>query len=337
MKELVVFLLLSSFEVLTNIPQQDISNADADIEECKGLDTPVVNTIPPARWAHQMTYDEANSRILLFGGSHGDIILGDLWSWDGSTWKKITAAGPPDINKGVFVYDANRKTSVLFGGADSEDKNVSDTWEWNGRKWEQLKVKGPEARVHALGTYDSKNKVVLIFGGFGLSGVLDDTWAFDGKEWKQMNADGPANCLPHGMVYDEVREAIIMITVMLNPDPSTGKPINEMWEWTGAAWKKLSNTAPSINGLQAFASFGKNDILLFDGSDVAGNKGTTWKYSSNKWEKVSNSGPGIRMGHLMVYDKKRKRIVLFGGGKANGKERYNDTWEWDGKEWKEIK
>ncbi|MES1220504.1 MAG: kelch repeat-containing protein, partial [Bacteroidota bacterium] len=35
--------------------------------------------------------------------------------------------------------------------------------------------------------------------------------------------------------------------------------------------------------------------------------------------------------------KKRNRVVLFGGGKDNGKERYNDTWEWDGIEWKEIK
>jgi len=38
----------------------------------------------------------------------------------------------------------------------------------------------------------------------------------------------------------------------------------------------------------------------------------------------------------MAYDKYRDRVVLFGGclGWPNGA---NDSWEWDGKRWKEIK
>ncbi|MES1222368.1 MAG: kelch repeat-containing protein, partial [Bacteroidota bacterium] len=283
MKELVVFLLLSSFEMLTNNAHQDILKVYTCVDECKKSGSSVNFTIPQGRWAHQMTYDDERGRVLLFGGSHGDTILSDLWTWDGSKWKEITADGPPAINKGVFVYDASRKTNVLFGGANNEDKNVGDTWEWDGRNWKQLKVKGPEARVHALGVYDYKNRVVLIFGGFGDSGVLNDTWSFDGKKWKKMNTNGPIDCLPNGMIYDEIRKTVIMITVMLKADPSTGKPGNEMWEWTGTEWEKLSNATPSINGLQAFASFGNNEILLFDGNDDTGNKGTTWKYSSNKW------------------------------------------------------
>jgi len=190
----------------------------------------------------------------------------------------------------------------------------------------------PAARVHSSGVYDRKNKLVLIFGGFGSAGMLNDTWAFNGNAWEQMNAHGPADRLPLAMIYDETKEAVVMITDLLKQDTLISVPKNEMWEWTGAAWKNLQVSIPSITGLQAFASLGKNDILLYDGD-----KGTTWKYNSNQWQAVSNSGPGIRAGHTMVYDKKRKNIVLFGGGKADTNDRYNDTWEWDGEKWKKIK
>ena len=36
----------------------------------------------------------------------------------------------------------------------------------------------------------------------------------------------------------------------------------------------------------------------------------------------------------MSYDNKRKKVVLFGGSKGQF---LGDTWEWDGKQWMEIK
>ncbi|MES1223409.1 MAG: kelch repeat-containing protein [Bacteroidota bacterium] len=288
-------------------------------------------TIPEKRWGHQLTYDEESNRVLLFGGSHGDTVLKDLWAWNGSQWADLTQNNTPSVNKGVFVYDAERRVSVLFGGADSRRVNMGGTWEWDGKAWKEIKVNGPSARVHSCGVYDRKNKLVIVFGGFG-SGLLNDTWAFDGKAWQQINVNGPVGRLPLAMIYDETKEAIVMITDLLKPDSLTTSPKNEMWEWSGTEWKNLHVPVPSITGLQAFSLFGKNDILLYDG-----NTGTTWMYKSGQWQIVSNTGPGIRTGHTMIYDKKRNKIVLFGGGKADTIIRYNDTWEWDGKVWKEIK
>jgi hypothetical protein len=292
-------------------------------------------TIPERRWAHHMIYDEANSRVLLYGGSLGNTILGDMWAWDGSSWIELTSGGPPPRTKGSFVYDSSRKKAVLFGGVNADDKNIDDTWEWDGREWKQIKVRGPIARAHSLGAYDYKNNVVLIFGGFGPAGVLKDSWSFDGKKWQLMNAEGPENCLPHGMIYDETRQAIVMITVALDSNPSTGKPTNEMWEWTGMLWKKLPDPTPSIVGLQAFAAWDKDNILCYDGNLTSTNSGTTWKYDTGKWIADSLSGPGPRMGHVMVFDKRRRAVVLFGGGIE--KERFNDTWEWGGKKWLRVK
>ena len=41
------------------------------------------------------------------------------------------------------------------------------------------------------------------------------------------------------------------------------------------------------------------------------------------------------MGYL-AYDKERKKVVLF-GGRLGWPNDTNDTWEWDGNKWNELK
>ena len=47
------------------------------------------------------------------------------------------------------------------------------------------------------------------------------------------------------------------------------------------------------------------------------------------------TGPSVRAAHVMAYDSARQRVVLFGGGV--GPDRLGDTWEWDGKQWVQVK
>lgn len=291
------------------------------------------STLPSTRWTHHMTYNDGAKQVLLFGGAQGNKRLGDLWAWDGHVWKQLADSGPPARNKGVFVYDASRRRTVLFGGINSEDKNVDDTWEWDGSAWKQMTGAGPVARAHALGAYDATHKMMVLFGGFGPAGALSDTWGFNGKGWKKLAEGGPADCLPHGMVYDDARKAVILITVRLTPESPGKPPQNEMWEWTGRSWNKLPFATPAIPGLQAVASFANNRILLYDGMEGIQ---TTWEFASGKWTPFRAPGPGSRQGHSMAYDKARKRTVLFGGGKPETTERYNDTWEWDGFDWEKA-
>lgn len=47
--------------------------------------------------------------------------------------------------------------------------------------------------------------------------------------------------------------------------------------------------------------------------------------------------PSGRAAVQMTYDSERKRVVLFGGeNNDHGWELYNDTWEFDGRDWVEI-
>ncbi|MDX2151920.1 MAG: kelch repeat-containing protein [Bryobacteraceae bacterium] len=60
----------------------------------------------------------------------------------------------------------------------------------------------------------------------------------------------------------------------------------------------------------------------------------TWEWSGSSWEQVSASGPPGRCVAAMVYDSRRKKVVLFGGQDVQG-EQLGDTWEWDGTRWEQ--
>lgn len=291
--------------------------------------------MPEPRCIQSLCYDAAHEQILMYGGSGKDL-YGDLWALKNNHWKKLSQAGPPPRLKSAFTFDDNRRCAVLFGG-NSDNGILGDTWEWDGNNWKQINIPGPGLRLHCMAAYDAKNKQVILFGGIN-NGLLNDTWGYNGKQWIKLNADGPKDCIPHGMMYDEVKERVIMITLSANPDPENShRKKNEMWEWSGTAWIKLAMSAPSTSeqGLQAVSSFGKNGIVLFDGDDVESNTGKTWVFDGTKWSGLRIPGPSPRYGHAVIFNKAQNKLVLFGG--SNRKDNfYRDIWEWDGKKWNEI-
>ncbi len=64
-----------------------------------------------------MAYDAATSKVVLFGGSSGNGVLGDTWTWDGSTWtQQSPTTSPPADYTGSMAYDPATGQLVLFGG-----------------------------------------------------------------------------------------------------------------------------------------------------------------------------------------------------------------------------
>jgi hypothetical protein len=84
-------------------------------------------------------------------------------------------------------------------------------------------------------------------------------------------------------------------------------------------------------------------VILFGGADALKVCGETWEWDGQRWMLVSQIGPGPRTFPAMAYDSLRKRVVLFGGnrvlfGKNPDENRFlDDTWEWDGQRWIQIK
>lgn len=292
---------------------------------------------PEARWLHEMTYDEANDQVLVFGGAGTNTIFSDLWSFKNGVWKRLSNTGPAGSIKSAFAYDAKRKRAVLFGGSGEGNKPLDETWEWDGKDWKQVNIQGPSARSHPMATYDPTHKIVIVFGGVGATGLLSDTWVYDGTSWKQKDTSGPKNCIPHGIFYDELKQRVILITFYGATNPKeASRSKNEMWAWTDSSWKKLSYNTPStsLNSLQALAPFENGGIVLFDGDDSSPAMGKTWKFSGEKWSSAWLQGPSPRIGHGMVYNKSARKTILFGGG--DRKKVFNDLWQWDSNSWTRI-
>jgi Kelch motif len=64
----------------------------------------------------------------------------------------------------------------------------------------------------------------------------------------------------------------------------------------------------------------------------------TWKLQSGTWTRVATEGPPARGRAGLAHDRRRRRVVLFGGvsapsGPNQSQTFLNDTWTWDGERW----
>ncbi len=86
---------------------------------------------------------------------------------------------------------------------------------------------------------------------------------------------------------------------------------------------------------------GRGGILLFGGipADRSGPwPADTWTLQDDDWKRLASDGPPGRGRAALVYDRKRGRVVLFGGvsappGPKQPQIFFSDTWTWDGGRW----
>lgn len=90
-------------------------------------------------------------------------------------------------------------------------------------------------------------------------------------------------------------------------------------------------TQPTISIVGAAFDESRNRLVVVGGTDT---NIETWERSGTTWTRRDVPGPSGREEALMVYDTKRKRMVLFGGA-IDGKG-LNDTWSWDGTRWQQM-
>ena len=81
----------------------------------------------------------------------------------------------------------------------------------------------------------------------------------------------------------------------------------------------------------------RSRVVLFGGREGGGFVlGDTWEFDGTAWTEQTVMGPSARAGLSMAFDDAGKRVVVFGGLDANGKNACGDTWTWDGQKWVQI-
>lgn len=143
---------------------------------------------PGARSGHNVVYDTANGRLLLFGGSTDDTFAtatNELWEGlPGGVWNLLTPGGTaPSARWGASAtFDVARGRLVVFGGQDTSGARSNEVFEYDGTDWlgPFVTADSPSARDGAASAYSVG--LTHVYGGEG-GGYLDDVHAWDGTDW----------------------------------------------------------------------------------------------------------------------------------------------------------
>jgi len=147
----------------------------------------------------------------------------------------------------------------------------------------------------------------------------------------------------HAMAYDSERGRVVLFG-----GADEVKVCGDTWEWDGKTWTLKSQGGPGPRTFPAMAYdslrkrvilFGGNRVLFGRNLDENRFLDDTWEWDGRKWTQLKVAGPPPRAEAAMAFDRKRGRIVLFGGHNRTkeARNRLGDTWEWDGQKWIEIK
>jgi hypothetical protein len=222
---------------------------------------------PCARFQHNMVYDAARKRVVLFGGANA---FQDQWEWDGTTWTQVAIPnGPPGRYGHAMTYDTLRQRVVLHGGQPHPLALFNDIWEWDGNVWKQgnPSIKPGYRTQHTICYVGSLHRVVLVWD--------NSLWEWDGVNWKQTIIPGstPNQNLPT-QTMDIARQKVVQL----------GSSYNETtWEWDGSkmAWSSTDppvSPSPRAHLHSMTYDSTRRRIVLFGGAAHNTMMNDTWEY-----------------------------------------------------------
>jgi hypothetical protein len=144
---------------------------------------------PPPRDLAAVAFDARTGDVVLFGGlaGNGDAALGDMWSFNGSTWTQVKSkSGPPALYGARMAYDPLLGKVVFFGGRPFSGNYSSATYTFDGVTWKHIALpkniyRAPGGRTEFGMAYDNQLRGVVIYG----NDRYRDTWEFNGT-WQQL-------------------------------------------------------------------------------------------------------------------------------------------------------
>jgi hypothetical protein len=255
---------------------------------------------PSARSLEVFRTDPINHNIWLFGGldEFASSFTEDLWGYRAGLWftPEANSSKPANCGTPYGAFDTNRNRFVVSCVG-------TDTYEWDGSAWKfftDLK-KFPPVRRFAAMVYDETLKKTVMFGGYDGDAYRNDTWEWDGTSWTEIKPakdKKPEARALFTMWYDPILKKTVLYSGLGRPNlDSRITRYSDMWAFDGTGWTKLNPT-------------------------------TT---------------PGERFGSNAAVDPRTGKVLLFGGLLVEkegdvAKRQYfaNDTWEWDGTNWRKI-
>ncbi len=272
---------------------------------------------PPPRASAGLAYDSDRETAVIFGGASEFIgptwsdwtTINDTWEWNGRSWdQKQPVNSPSPRFAPQMVYDPLRKVTVLFGGL-SGQTSLGDTWEWDGENWHlRTPATSPPSRCCTHMFFDEpRGKVVLTSGLQFPDTFLTDVWEWDGNNWQFVDTRAT---VPQASGYSLAYHAQQNKAVALWGD--------QTWVWNGASWMYEPQAVMPPARADSAMAYDPNraQIILYGGLSRGDGCacGDTWVYDGERWYELTLPQiPPSSSRHMMFYDQKRERMMLYGG------------------------
>lgn len=165
-----------------------------------------------------------------------------------------------------------------------------------------------------------------------------DTWFHVAGRWQpalraMQTANPPIGERQH-LLVDSIRGRLLLVGghYLIATFPHTLQ--RSIWQFQGGTWTQLSagsSTSPASQWTNYAYDDLRDRIVAYDPST----SGATWEWSTGGWTLMAPvQSPPHRYAATLVFDRARRRTLLFGGGINNIL--FNDTWEWDGSNWQQM-
>ncbi len=265
---------------------------------------------PLARTGHTATFDSANNRMTIFGGTNGQgFTFSDSWVLTGANglsglpgWSPITAQGTaPSLAYHTAVFDSVQDNLYVFGGFSSEGKlqannhaftlNGANGISSSGEKWY---LGGPAVRYGHSSFYDPVTNSFFVFAGQHSATATNFN-----DYWQETPVIGSTNL-----------SWVLAGGVGSKPTPRFGH--------TGI-YDGSSNRMMVFGGATGFPAPCMNDYYVMKQANAQGGAPT--------WLSVTPTGtaPGVRTLQVSAYDGNTNTLMIFGGYNCNSTY-YGDVW-----------
>jgi hypothetical protein len=295
---------------------------------------------PPTRRDHTAILDPVRDRMVVFGGSEGDVLRSEglAFALATQTWTVLPIAGPgPSARVGhSAVYDPVRDRMLVFGGWDGTTGVYrNDVWALSLSgilQWTLIAAAGtpPSTRYQHTAVYDPVVDRMLVFGGRDTGGRRNDTWELSlvgTPTWTLINPTSP---LPpprtsHSAIIDPIRRRMLVFAGL------GSSSLDDLWALSldgVPSWTPI--TPPGARPLRTFEHIAVYDaahdrMIVDGGSDGLYGTRDCWALPLAPGASWQQFPLHDRWQHAAIYDPLRDVVVVHGGTILFGHD--NATWK----------
>lgn len=246
---------------------------------------------PFARRGHTLAFDPVMAQVVAFGGHVGDggvttsQTLQDAWAWNGSSWQRVAAWGPPSRVLHAAAWDQARGRLVLFGGRMATTR-AGDLWEYDGQQWRSRTVVGGPTPREGHGMAASPTGGIVLFGGYDVA-ARGDCWHFDGNAWTPIGGALPAARYAHVLALDGVRARIVLHGGASAPFAV----LTDTWEYDGQTWRQVATQGPSTPFGVLLGAWSPAEGGVVVHASTLGNG--TWLWDGVSWRMIAPNVPNL--------------------------------------------